>query len=86
MNTLPSKAPKPKVIITSNPERWLEWLVSIWMDKIIKSVPNAKLNIYAGSKTYGGRHNKTINNILNIPLNITLNIICNDMILNMILF
>jgi len=65
LNTLPSKPPKPEVIFTSNPERGLEWLVNIWMDKIIKSVPNAKLNIYAGSKTYGGRNNKTINNILN---------------------
>ena len=63
--TTPNKAPKPEVIFTSNPERGLAWLVDIWHNKIITAVPNAKLNIYAGSKTYGGRHEDLMTNILN---------------------
>ena len=63
--TTPEKAPDPEVIFTSNPERGLAWLVDIWHNKIITAVPNAKLNVYAGSKTYGGRHEDLMTNILN---------------------
>ena len=65
LETSVSKVPNPEVIFISNPERGLEWLVGIWLDKIIKYVPNAKLNIYAGSSTYGGRHAEIIDKILN---------------------
>ena len=59
------KAPEPLVIFTSNPERGLLWLVDIWIKKIKVSVPNAKLHIFAGHKTYGGRNKEKIKNILN---------------------
>jgi glycosyltransferase involved in cell wall biosynthesis len=59
------KAPEPLVIFTSNPERGLLWLVDIWIKKIKVSVPNAKLHIFAGHKTYGGRNKDKIKNILN---------------------
>jgi glycosyltransferase involved in cell wall biosynthesis len=58
-------APEPLVIFTSNPERGLLWLVDIWIKKIKVSVPNAKLHIFAGHKTYGGRNKEKIKNILN---------------------
>ena len=58
------KAPEPLVIFTSNPERGLLWLVDIWIKKIKVSVPNAKLHIFAGHKTYGGRNKDKIKNIL----------------------
>ena len=58
------KAPEPLVIFTSNPERGLLWLVDIWIKKIKVSVPNAKLHIFAGYKTYGGRNKDKIKNIL----------------------
>ena len=48
-------------------------MIDIWTKKIIKFVPNAKLNIYAGSKTYGGRNSKGINTILNKINNINNN-------------
>ena len=53
------------MIFTSNPERGLLWLVNIWLKYIIIAVPNAKLHIFAGSKTYGGRNKDKIENILN---------------------
>ena len=59
------KAPEPLVIFTSNPERGLLWLVDIWIKKIKVSVPNAKLHIFAGHKTYGGKNKEKIKNILN---------------------
>lgn len=65
LKTTPNKAPPPEVVFTSNPERGLEWLVDLWRNKIISEVPNAKLKIFAGSKTYGGRHKAIIDNILN---------------------
>jgi len=70
LKTTPNKAPPPEVIFTSNPERGLEWLIDLWMNKIIKEVPNAKLKIYAGAKTYGGRHKNIIDNILSKIVNI----------------
>jgi glycosyltransferase involved in cell wall biosynthesis len=57
--------PDPVVIFTSNPERGLDWLSEIWIKYIKKEVPNAKLHIYAGSKTYGGRNKNKISNIIN---------------------
>jgi len=70
LKTTPNKAPSPEVIFTSNPERGLEWLIKLWRDKIIKEVPNAKLKIYAGAITYGGRHKKIIDNILSKIMNL----------------
>ena len=64
-NNLSIDAPKPLVIFTSNPERGLLWLVNIWLKYIIIAVPNAKLHIFAGPKTYGGRNKDKIENILN---------------------
>ena len=34
LDSLPSRAPKPEVIFTSNPERGLEWLVKIFTLKV----------------------------------------------------
>ena len=58
-------APDPVVIFTSNPERGLLWLVNIWINHIKVAVPNAKLHIFAGYQTYGGRNKVKIENILN---------------------
>ena len=57
--------PDPVVIFTSNPERGLDWLSELWVKHIKKEVPNAKLHIYAGYKTYGGRNKNKILNIIN---------------------
>lgn len=46
------KAPKPKVIFTSNPLRSLHWLIDRWRN-IRKSVPDAELHIFSGASTYG---------------------------------
>ena len=63
-DSLLKKIPEPLVIFTSNPERGLLWLVDIWIKKIKIAIPNAKLHIFAGYKTYGGRNKEKIKNIL----------------------
>lgn len=45
--------PKPKAIFTSNPLRGLDWLLSIWEDKIYPKVPEAELHVFSGAATYG---------------------------------
>ncbi len=45
--------PSPKAIFTSNPLRSLDWLLDVWVNKIIPDVPNAELHLFTGSQTYG---------------------------------
>lgn len=45
--------PGPFVLFASNPERGLDWLLDRWQNAIGPAVPAARLDIYAGSATYG---------------------------------
>ena len=45
--------PSPKAIFTSNPLRSLDWLLDVWVNRIIPEVPNAQLHLFSGSQTYG---------------------------------
>ena len=56
--------PDPISIYSSNPERGLIWLVKLWNDKIAVNIPGAKLRLFAGHETYGGRKKDKISNIL----------------------
>ena len=52
----PRAAPPPKrAIMTSSPERGLEWLVEIWTARVQPRVPDAELRVFSGALTYGGR-------------------------------
>ena len=54
----------PISIFSSNPERGLIWLAKLWNDEIAVNVPGAKLCLFAGHETYGGRKKDKISNIL----------------------
>ena len=56
--------PDPISIFSSNPERGLIWLAKLWNDEIAVNVPGAKLCLFAGHETYGGRKKDKISNIL----------------------
>lgn len=45
--------PPPRAIFTSNPLRGLDWLLDLWVARIVPVVPAAELHIYAGSAVYG---------------------------------
>ena len=46
------KPPPPRVVFTSNPMRGLDWLLTLWCDRIRPAVPEAELHVYAGAGTY----------------------------------
>ncbi len=48
-----SVAPPPRAIFTSNPLRSLDWLLSVWGERIAPKVPGAELHVFAGAATYG---------------------------------
>ena len=56
--------PDPISIFSSNPERGLIWLAKLWNAEIAVNVPGAKLCLFAGHETYGGRKKDKISNIL----------------------
>ena len=63
------KAPKPKAIFTSSPLRSLEWLLTLWEEKIFPKIPNAELHIFSSPKTYGEHGDQRLilmNRILNL--------------------
>jgi glycosyltransferase involved in cell wall biosynthesis len=47
--------PPRRGIMTSSPERGLEWLVQLWTDRVRPRVPEADLRVFSGAATYGGR-------------------------------
>ncbi|WP_242480601.1 glycosyltransferase [Rhodovibrio sodomensis] len=47
--------PPARGIMTSNPERGLEWLVALWTERVQPRVPKAELRVFSGALTYGGR-------------------------------
>jgi glycosyltransferase involved in cell wall biosynthesis len=49
----PREPPPPRAIFTSNPLRGLDWLIDLWIARIVPAVPSAELHIYAGSAVYG---------------------------------
>lgn len=50
-----SQPPPARAIVTSNPERGLEWLVDLWAQRVAPQVPGAELRVFSGALTYGGR-------------------------------
>jgi glycosyltransferase involved in cell wall biosynthesis len=50
----PREPPPPRAIFTSNPLRGLDWLLDLWVARIIPAVPDAELHIFAGPAVYGG--------------------------------
>jgi glycosyltransferase involved in cell wall biosynthesis len=46
--------PPPVAVFTSNPLRGLDWLLTLWAERILPAVPGAELHCYTGSATYGG--------------------------------
>ena len=55
-----SRAPRPKVIFTSNPLRSLDWLIDLWITRIEPRIPGAELHIFSGALTYGSVGEKKI--------------------------
>ena len=49
----PREPPPPRVAFTSNPMRSLDWLLTLWAERIHPAVPQAELHIFAGIATYG---------------------------------
>ena len=58
------KVPQKNVIFTSNPERGLDWLLDRWENDIYPKVPDAKLNLFTGLKTYGDFGKKKLKRVL----------------------
>jgi glycosyltransferase involved in cell wall biosynthesis len=53
---VPRAEPPPRrAIMTSNPERGLIWLVDLWLNRVVREVPDAELHVYSGATTYRGR-------------------------------
>ncbi|MDB5374227.1 MAG: hypothetical protein JWP04_2869 [Belnapia sp.] len=50
----PRPPPPPVAIFTSNPLRGLDWLLDLWVARILPLVPSAQLHLYTGAATYGG--------------------------------
>jgi glycosyltransferase involved in cell wall biosynthesis len=48
----PREPPAPRAIFTSNPLRGLDWLLDMWVTRIVPAVPGAELHIYAGPAVY----------------------------------
>lgn len=48
------RPPGPRAIFTSNPLRSLDWLLSLWVERIRPRVPGAALEVFSGAATYGG--------------------------------
>jgi glycosyltransferase involved in cell wall biosynthesis len=49
----PREPPPPRAIFTSNPLRGLDWLLDLWVSRIVPVLPEAELHIYAGPAVYG---------------------------------
>jgi glycosyltransferase involved in cell wall biosynthesis len=49
----PREPPPPCAVFTSNPLRGLDWLLDLWVTRIVPAVPEAELHIYAGPSVYG---------------------------------
>ncbi len=47
------RPPGPSAIFTSNPLRSLDWLLTLWVERIRPRVPDATLSVFAGAATYG---------------------------------
>ena len=48
------RPPGSRAIFTSNPLRALDWLLSVWTERIVPEVAGAELHIFSGAETYGG--------------------------------
>ena len=51
--------PPPHAVFTSNPLRGLDWLLDLWVTRIVPHVPEAELHIYAGPAVYRGISGET---------------------------
>jgi hypothetical protein len=47
------RPPGPRAIFTSNPLRSLDWLLSLWAERIRPLVAGAELHVFSGPATYG---------------------------------
>jgi glycosyltransferase involved in cell wall biosynthesis len=56
----PREPPAPRAIFTSNPLRGLDWLLDLWVQRIVCQVPGAELHIYAGPSVYPGASAETV--------------------------
>lgn len=56
--------PRPRAIVTSSPERGLEWLVHMWKERVQPRLPEAELHVFSGAQTYGGRKSEQLAAIL----------------------
>ncbi len=45
--------PGPRAIFTSNPLRSLDWLLTLWVERIRPLVPEARLAVFSGTTPYG---------------------------------
>jgi glycosyltransferase involved in cell wall biosynthesis len=48
-----SEVPPPRAIFVSNPLRSLDWLITLWAERIRPAVPGAELHLFTGAATYG---------------------------------
>ncbi|MFQ5953887.1 MAG: glycosyltransferase [Kiloniellales bacterium] len=46
--------PGPRAIFTSSPLRSLDWLMTLWVERIRLAVPDAGLTVFSGTTPYGG--------------------------------
>jgi glycosyltransferase involved in cell wall biosynthesis len=51
---VPREPPAPRAIFTSNPLRGLNWLLDLWVARIVPAVPGAELHVYSGPAVYRG--------------------------------
>jgi glycosyltransferase involved in cell wall biosynthesis len=47
------RPPGPRAVFTSNPLRSLDWLLSVWVERIRPRLPGAELHVFSGPATYG---------------------------------
>lgn len=62
----PRDPPPPRAIFTSNPQRGLDWLLDLWVGRIVPAVWGAELHIYAGPAVYriGGERARQMDAVL----------------------
>lgn len=49
------RAPAPRAVFLSNPQRGLDWLLDLWAARIAPKVAGAELHIFGGAAVYGAR-------------------------------
>jgi glycosyltransferase involved in cell wall biosynthesis len=49
----PDEPPPPRALFVSNPTRGLDWLLTLWAQRIHPRLPTAELHVFSGPSVYG---------------------------------